>query len=174
MHDRRRTKGRSSLVIYEIKPDHFRMITETLNNTANAKHLELRRNEDDIHLKVSIQLSNCDEKLIDMQAGADFPFALRKDNFVSMTADFRAILNTLVLLPVSAELDRILLERYKKNCEEEEKLSSAVTPEYDQVNPEFVPTTPDMPKGKRKRPLKPEPWQDVDTDSAPGATRKAA
>jgi hypothetical protein len=149
------------------------MITEKSNNITDAENVELRGNEDDLQLKVSIQLTNGDEKLIDMQARADFPFALRKGNFVSMTADFRAILNTLVLLPVSAELDRILLERYKKNCEEE-KLATAVTPEYDQVNPEFVPTTPDMPKGKRKRPLEPEPWQDVDTDSAPGAMRKAA
>ena len=172
MHDQRRTKGRSSLVIYKIKPDHTRMITEKSNNITDAENVQLRGNEDDLQLKVSIQLTNGDEKLIDMQARADFPFALRKGNFVSMTADFRAILNTLVLLPVSAELDRILVERYKRNCDAEEKLSSAVTPEYDQVNPEFVPTTPDMPKGKRKRPLEPEPWQDV--DSAPGAMRKAA
>ena len=172
MHDQRHIKGWSPLVIYEIKPDHTRMITEKSNNITDVENVELRGNEDDLQLKVSIQLTNGDEMLIDMQAGADFPFALRKDNFVSMTADFRAILNTLALLPVSAELDRILLERYKKQCEEEENLASVATPEYDQVNPEFVPTTPDMPKCERKRSLEPEPWQDV--DSAPGAMRKAA
>jgi len=172
MYDQRHIKGWSPLVIYAIKPDHFRMITETLNNTTEAKHLELRGNEDDLHLKVSIQLSNADETLIDMKAGADFPFALRKGNFLGLTSHFREIFSNLFLLPVTDELNRILVERYKNNCEEEEKLASAATPEYDQVNPEFVPTTPDMPKGKRKRPLEPEPWQDV--DSAPGAMRKAA
>ena len=149
------------------------MITEKLNNTTNAENVQLRGNEDDLQLKVSIQLTKGDEKLIDMKAGADFPFALRKGNFLGLTSHFRDIFSNLFLLPVTDELNRILVERYKKNCEEE-KLASVATPEYDQVNPEFVPTTPDMPKGERKRPLEPDPWQNVDTDSAPSAMRKAA
>lgn len=157
--------------------DYGSMLNDTKHNTTNNTDTQSLGNDDDLHLKVSVLVTNGNHTLIDMKAITDCPFAMKKECLIGAATDFRSLMTMLFLDPACTELRCILNERYQKLCDIEAELHPPATPEYTAVTPYLAPApsalkpvTPEMPP----KPTIGVPDLNLDFLRTPGAMRKVA
>jgi hypothetical protein len=155
------------------------MLNDT-NNTVtgnNNNKTQPSGNGDDLHLKVSVLVTNGTETFIDMNARADLPYALKKDCLLGTATNFRELITMLLLEPAFSELRRILGDRYDSMCAKDAPQRQLVTNEvHPSPNPlpklsDFIPVTPFMAKPKKILPPNMDPDE---LAAALGLDRKVA
>jgi hypothetical protein len=108
-------------------------------------------NDDDLHLKVSILVTNGSNTLIKLHADTDVPYALKKECLILASTKFQDLLMILLVDPACTEMRRLLSERYEALCARDQTRGQLVTADYSPVpaaimrdGPAFVPKSPPM------------------------------